>query len=129
MTVLVNLSVVHAGACMDFYGPDEIFIDDQMAKNPPPLPSLSLSLLLLYLFIYLFIYNKFLLPYFLRSIFACIFPASLSLRKIYTFFSFSFFPCAVCLLLEVGSGHKTDYLHMYLFILLVLLLRSGRVFF
>jgi hypothetical protein len=76
MMVLVNLSVVHAGACMDFYGPDEIFIDDQWPKTPLPSPlslSLSLSLLLLYFsfifsFIYLFIYNNFLLPYFLPSI-------------------------------------------------------------
>jgi hypothetical protein len=74
--VLVNLSVVHAGACMDFYGPDEIFIDDQWPNIPtPPFPlSLTLSLsfsspfLFFYLFIYLFIYNKFLLPYFLPSI-------------------------------------------------------------
>jgi len=58
--VLVNLSVVHAGACMDFYGPDEIFIDDQWPKTPLPFPplslSLSLSLLLLDFFFYLFIY-------------------------------------------------------------------------
>jgi hypothetical protein len=56
--VLVNLSVVHAGACMDFYGPDEIFIDDQWPNIPtPPFPlSLTLSLFLFSFFILLFIY-------------------------------------------------------------------------
>jgi hypothetical protein len=51
--VLVNLSVVHAGACMDFYGPDEIIIDDRWPKTPLLSPlslSLSFSLLLLYSF-------------------------------------------------------------------------------
>jgi hypothetical protein len=74
--VLVNLSVVHAGACMDFYGPDEMFIDDQWPNIPPPPPRLSLSLSLslslfsffIFSFIYLFIYNKFIFPYFLPSI-------------------------------------------------------------
>jgi len=55
--VLVNLSAVHAGACMDFYGPDEIFIDDQWPNIPPPFSlSLSSPSLFFLLFIYLFIY-------------------------------------------------------------------------